>query len=82
MPPKIAGSSPVGHSPVSRIGKANPKNWDTAQCSREALLTPPRWGELPLKGLRSALGWGQREGKARVGRLMNAVRSTFGGGYV
>jgi hypothetical protein len=40
---EVAGSSPVGHPPVSCIGKANPKNRDTARCSLEALLTPPRW---------------------------------------
>jgi hypothetical protein len=40
---EVAGSIPVGHPPLYRIGKANPKNWGTARCSREALLTPSRW---------------------------------------
>jgi hypothetical protein len=42
---KDAGSSPVGHPPVFRIGKLNPQNRDAVWCPCREFLTPPRWGE-------------------------------------
>jgi hypothetical protein len=39
--PKVAGSSPVGHPPIFRIGKVNSQIRDAAWCSCWALLTTP-----------------------------------------
>ena len=50
---KVAGSSPVGHPPVFRIGKVNQQNRGTVWCSRRAYPASEFSAERAMPDLRA-----------------------------